>query len=212
MTNQEAIQKYNLKIVFKNGEKGLGPNAKPTETDRAYMVAHKQEIIAEIEKTKKETEEKEAAEKQIKIDNIKSGKTPLAIDYHDGEYLTGYQAFGIEAELLEEIKAAKYVSGWGTLIDDEIIKLLGTEFTYPQVLAIMTPKNEKAAADKAAAEKNEQERIEKIFATAKETGKNQVITKWTEECNDPDEECNVDIMYKYAKPDGSTYIQRVHSY
>src|SRR4030042_3729457 len=56
-------------------------------------------IKAEIENvTRKEKEEKEKY-----INDIKEGKVKIIAKYHDGEYLSDYQVFGEEAEILEEI-------------------------------------------------------------------------------------------------------------
>jgi hypothetical protein len=58
----------------------------------------------------------------------------------------------------------------------------------------------------------EQERIDSLFARAKETGKEQLISQWSEGCNNPKEECNLDIVCKWAMPDGTIKITRDHTW
>ncbi len=60
--------------------------------------------------------------------------------------------------------------------------------------------------------KREEERRQAIFAKAKETGKKQVLNEWTEDCSDPREECNTDIITVWAMPDGSTKTTRQHTW
>ena len=50
------------------------------------------------------------------------------------------------------------------------------------------------------------------FALAKETGKNQLICRWTEDCDDPREECNLDSVSEYAMPDGTAERIRQHTW
>lgn len=54
--------------------------------------------------------------------------------------------------------------------------------------------------------------IKEIFAKAVETREKQVIKHWSEECNDGNKECSLDIVYLYAMPDGSEKIERTHTY
>ena len=61
-------------------------------------------------------------------------------------------------------------------------------------------------------EEKEKERVQKLFEIAKQTGKKQEIESWTEECNDPNEECNVDQIVIYAMPDGSRKKERYHTW
>lgn len=63
-------------------------------------------------------------------------------------------------------------------------------------------------AKKAAAEADRASK----FAEAYETGKMVMLKKWTEDCNDPREECSIDIVSEYALPDGSTAIKRAHTW
>ena len=110
--------------------------------------------------------------------------------------------------MLEKLGIAKYVSGWGTCIDDKAIEVLGEEFTYPEAVEYMKPAKEAAEAKKAekAAE------IAERFAQAKRTGKPVEIRSWTAECNDPHEQCSLDIITEYAMPDGTIRTDREHTW
>ena len=66
-------------------------------------------------------------------------------------------------------------------------------------------------AKKQAEEKKEAER-KAIFDKAKETGKKQLLKKWSEPCNDPNEECDVDMIYEYAMPNGTVKGERQHTW
>lgn len=59
-------------------------------------------------------------------------------------------------------------------------------------------------------EKNE--KVQRVFKKAKETGEKQLLVQWSEECNDPEESCNIDNCYKYAMPDGSIKTERYHTW
>lgn len=83
---------------------------------------------------------------------------------------------------------------------------------YKKVAAeAMRRKEEKEQAKK---ERDEQRRkeIEAKFEEAKKTGKPVEINRWTEECSDPEEECDLDIVVEYALPDGRTEIKKFHTW
>lgn len=58
----------------------------------------------------------------------------------------------------------------------------------------------------------QREKEEAIFAEAKETGKPVVLRKTSAPCNDPHEECSLDMVTVYAMPDGSTKTERHHTW
>lgn len=66
--------------------------------------------------------------------------------------------------------------------------------------------------EKVKEEQAEQERINNLIELAKQTGKKQLIEKWIEECNDDREQCNVDICYEWAMPDGTRKLKRYHTW
>lgn len=49
-----------------------------------------------------------------------------------------------------------------------------------------------------------------IYQKAQDTGKPQVLSMYSEDCNRPDYDCDVDNIVTYAMPDGSTFTERIH--
>ena len=105
------------------------------------------------------------------------------------EYLTWFRAAAKE----------KKAPGYG-IIPNHIIRAKITEIVL----------NKTAEENKAKEE--EQNRINNLFAKAKETGQKQLINQWVEDCNDPKEECNTDICCKWAMPDGTITYTRNHTW
>jgi len=166
------------------------------------------EVNAAFKVSKKAIQEKIVAEKAQKIADLKSGKTKIKVSYHDGEYLSGYTIYGEEAELLVELKLAKYVDGWGYLVNGELVKALGEEFAYEQAAEFAKPK-----LDTIAAKKSEKEaELAAKFAEAKQSGKPVEISRWMADCNDPNEECSVDVMTELAMPNGTVKTTRQHTW
>ncbi len=211
----ELIAKWNIELAYKNGQEGLAVRGKPTAAEVAELKALKPEIMAELkrraaerraaEKAKKAAEE---AARQEEIRAMKAGELKITLHYHDGEYLSGYEVFGAAADLLEELGLAEYVDGWGYHVADAAVKALGKEFTYSQAVEFTRPAREAAEAQKAAAD---QERKAK-FERARETGRPVLLAQWTEPCNDPREECSLDIVQQYVMPDGSVKTERNHTW
>lgn len=166
------------------------------------------EVNAAFKASEKATEEKIATEKAQRITDLKSGKVKIKVYYHDGEYLSGYAVHGEEAELLEELKLAKYVDGWGYLVDGEAVKALGEEFTFKQAAEFARPKLDAAAAKRA----EKEAALAAKFEEAKRAGKAVEISHWMEDCNNPHEECSTDVVTEWAMPDGGTKVTRQHTW
>jgi len=98
----------------------------------------------------------------------------------------------------EQVKKGT-AEGFG-IIPNQIIRDKITELILSQ-----SDKNRKNAEEK-------NKRKAKIFEVAKQTEKKQLLDKWTEPCNSPEEECNLDICYKYALPNGEIEIVRNHTW
>ena len=73
-----------------------------------------------------------------------------------------------------------------------------------------------AALDKETAKKarsdDESARVDEIKEAAKTTGEKQLIRKYSEECNDRNEQCNMDIVHVWAMPDGTIQTTRTHTW
>ncbi|MFZ3132733.1 MAG: hypothetical protein WA125_16930 [Desulfosporosinus sp.] len=203
MTVDEMIRKFWCELAEKDGQQVIRISGKPSKAQMEQLKASKNEIIAELKKREAVKQAREATEKaklETELEGLKNGTILISPSWHDGEYLMGYEVYGQAAKLLEEIGAAKYVSGWGTHVSEKVIKALGKEFTYQTAVEHMRPAKEAAEAKKAAKEAERQSK----FDQARETGKKVLIRSWESDCHDPEEECNFDMNFEYAMPDGST--------
>ncbi len=155
MTNKKMIEKYNLAVGHrwnpgsKSPEKGIRYSGKPSKEEIEYIKAHKIEIIAELEAEEQRKVDEVKAAKEAKINAIKTGETIIKVYYRDGEYLSGFTLHGEEAELLVELKLAKYVDSWGYHVESDLVKALSKEFTYEQAAEFARPKLEALAKVKA---------------------------------------------------------------
>jgi len=215
MTIQEMIRKY----CIGPGERyGGTPNSlyvptlkKLSKQEIDEIRAHKDEILAEFARRDREANEaaaKAAREREDLINKIKADTEPIIATWHDGEYLSGYKVIDPATEILADLGLGKYVEGWGFHVPTAAIEALGERFTYSQAVEYTRPAREAAAAKKAA---NEADRQAK-FEAARRTSKPVLLRRWSEECNDPREECNLDICEEYALPDGETRITRRHTW
>jgi hypothetical protein len=210
MTTNELIRKY--RIYLHGADQVAVPGgAKLPKKVQEELRAAKPAILTELKRREQEQAETKArrqAEQEAERQAILTGETPIRLHYHDGEYLSGYQVFGPAAELLIALGLAKPVSTWGTMVDHRAAKALGTEFTYAAAADYARPAQEAEAAKEAAAEAARQAK----FAEAREIGKPVLLRKWTTECGDPNEECDMDIHYEYAQPDGSVRREWHHTW
>lgn len=105
--------------------------------------------------------------------------------------------------------------GYKKEIDSGNYSYGGWEFDKQQtakIIEIAQEKIDKKEKETNKKEQEEKERVEKIFAEAKETGKKQILSKWMADCNDEDLDCSFDSIIKYANPNGTTSIERIHCY
>lgn len=57
-----------------------------------------------------------------------------------------------------------------------------------------------------------EEKINELKSLAKSSGEKQVLRQWSDECDDPSEECDIDNIYEYIMPDGSVVVERYHTW
>ncbi len=214
MTVDKMITKYRIEIIeTPQGTmlKCWGLNPQKHKTDAEFVRANKPEIIETIRKIKEE--ERAAAEakrlaQEAEKQAILEGEKQITVHYEDGEYLGAYAVYGQAARLLEEIGAAKYVNGWGYMVRDDIVKALGTTFTYPQVVKFLRPEQEK----KEQAEAEKQAKVEQALTEAKTIRKPVEIARWTEPCDGTVRECSLDIVTQWAMPNGTIQVRRTHTH
>lgn len=65
---------------------------------------------------------------------------------------------------------------------------------------------------KAAKKAEREDKKAAIFAKAKASGERQILNQWSEDCNDPDESCDIDNIIEYAMPDGTVKPERHHTW
>jgi len=86
-------------------------------------------------------------------------------------------------------------AGWFEISNDEMMKIYNS---------IIEQKEEK--------EENDNKERQLIMEKAVQTGKKQVLSITHDECNDPDESCDIDEIVEYAMPDGTTKVVRHHTW
>jgi len=134
--------------------------------------------------------------------------------WRDGEYYSGYtvRCEDVVMKSIEKLGVTSYLSGWGMKIDTHYVEKLGKQFTLGDAKALVIPILEaKFNKEREQAKRKSTERNDK-FTEAKRTGKRVLINQWSEDCNDPREECDIDNVYIYAMPDGTTKKVRSHSW
>lgn len=155
-------------------------------------------------------------QREENINKLLTGKLKIKLQYHDGEYLSGYETTGEGCsqadELLEKLEVAHYVSGWGTIVDDKIVKMFGEEFTYQQVEEYAKPILEEKEKNIKQRELKKKIAKEEKFKQAKETGKPVPLDKYVTNCDKTVEDCSLDLITIYAMPDGTEKTERIHSY
>lgn len=210
LTIPEMIRKYNIRLHGEN-QIAVPGGAKLSRKVQEEIKAAKSEIIAELKRREQEKAEAEArrqAEREAEKQAILSGGKPIQLQYHDGEYLSDWEVVGVAVDLLQELNLVKYISGWGYVLIDRAAKELGHEFAYRQAADLAG----RIQAEKAAAQAAKEAERQAKFAEARETGKPVLLKKWTTGCCDPREECDVDIHYEYAQPDGTVRHEWHHTW
>ena len=178
-------------------------------------LADKPELSALVEKMVATHTANEAAKKQAERDYrnaIDNSDENITVRYHDGEYLTGYQVTGYAAEKLSGLDLATYVSGWGYLVEQDVIDSLGESFTLSQATEYAQPALEAKAKAKANRDAKDAAHIAACIEEAKKTGSKVVLTSWTEECDDDEEECNLDHVTQWIDSAGNTTLTRQHTW
>lgn len=240
MNVKEMIQKYNIKLAS-DGERLSIPATAEAKKAMPEIAAAKPEIIKEIKKIKAEFEirkaEREAAEAVRLAELKKTAKKYLywapnwcevaiyeAVPDPDqnkyskdfnGKMLValpdGIQKLNLSVE--EAYKIAKINKDeWYSFNGCENYAYLIDEKTATALTLISNEKtkNENAAFESEKIEKEKNKAA--VYASAKESGKPQVLQIYTVECDDPREECSTDIITVYAMPDGTEKTERKHTW
>lgn len=171
----------------------------------------------ENEKSKKEQQEIEAIKEQIKKDD------KITLRYREGSSLSAWiPDSNADYQIMSELKALRYVSGWGDRVENEVEKLKSFKEAKNGEQATVSYKEvkkhfedietEKEAKQQQEADEKNKERQE-IFKKAKETGKKQLLKTYSFDADDEEEdECGTCTVRVYAMPDGSTKEEESCSY
>lgn len=186
-------------------KKAIGVNNKEVKLTHESA----KDIWEESRRIKEQFEEmKKMKEREEYIKGLKH----FELSYKDGEYLSGYTLYGETAEMLKEFGLAKDVLNWGVLVDDRVIKELGKEFTYNQLVEFVNKLNKEKEQREQEQRIKEQEIFEEKLQQAKLTGEPVELSTISVPCNDPEEECDMDLIIKYVNPAGDIITKRIHTW
>ena len=237
MTNQEILKKYKVRIREVDGNEGLSVGGKLTKADTEYIKANKDSIISDI---KAEISAKEA-KKQAEIDEkIKSGEAKLCVVFSGSYFLDCDVAYVIKADeehqkmytdeyrgkihfLLKdvnEIKKARKLAEEMTKGRNELGHYGSGESRIYEIskdeMRQLVNEEDGMIEKEAEKERDEEAEASSKIAEAKEiaasTGEPQMIMKYVDECDDPHEECSLDIVAVFVMPDGTEKIERQHTW
>ena len=143
--------------------------------------------------------------------------------WSDGEYLSGWMPSGSKPaiEWLEKLGLCHYVSGWGMHFERDaasetlvpgITIANGGSFTVKAADDFARPGINKRFETEYQTKIARLDKRAQAFAESISTGKPVILRSWSEECDGSVDECDVDNLYEYAMPNGTTKIERNHSY
>lgn len=198
LEDQKAVRFIMPRTIF--GAK-VGGLSLPPE-DFAALAAEVEAINAAIR-----------AEQAAHAEAIRTGTLPITVSWENGEYLSGYAVYDADASReLVRLGAARIVSGWGTLVDDTVVKALGTSFTVPDVEAYTAPARKAAQQAERQALAAQEAALKQAQEAAARTGTPVVLARWVEDCDGTVVECSTDAYARLMMPDGSTRVERVHTF
>lgn len=208
MTIDELITKFRITLVPPSS---LRLEKKPTAAQMEELKAKKQQIVDELIRQEAEREAKRQAQiaaEKAEAEDIRAGRKPITVSWQDGSPLSGYTAHGQSQVILESLGIGRDIRGWGFRVPDEIVEQYGKQFSFAQAEEFIRPEQE-AKAEK---EATRQAELDAAFVEAQRTNAPVEIRRWSEQCDGSVSDCSLDIVIKYAKPDGSTKIERIHTF
>ncbi|MHB8552793.1 MAG: hypothetical protein ACYDAO_04315 [Thermoplasmataceae archaeon] len=195
METEDIIKKYNIRLL-EDGRIQLQVPAKSVTQDIKDMIsAQKPKIVSYLQAIK--TEEEKLKQK-------------LKQQYQDGtleftvETVTHFVG-ALDQEITENI----------ITYDEQIYDILKWELDYfgNDIPVSLSPgKHTVSELPRWQKEQQKEQRKKQIFEIAKQTGERQLLERYSTDCNDPEEECNTDIVQIFAMPDGTQKVFRTHTY
>lgn len=86
------------------------------------------------------------------------------------------------------------------------------EISDADLQTIIAARKAEIAAEEEAREEAKRAKFNAALQKAKDTNGPAQLRQWSEDCDDPKEECSMDICTEYVYPDGSTKITRNHTW
>lgn len=150
--------------------------------------------------------------KKISMEDLKNARRENGKWIVNGEAIEAWKNkingnYHVSTTLIYEITGTEffltYDMGIGFVIVDKNHKVIDS-------LKKMKPLIVEEAKENKIVSKADKER--KIFETAKRMNKKQVLRRYVDDCNDPNEACDIDEIYIWAMPDGNTMTTRNHTW
>lgn len=207
ISTEELIRKYKIKRCDYNRDQLEIPNGNKLAQDEiALLKSNKQNILDYFDMLEKEAKEKRVKEYQNMIDN--NTILNLSLLFHAG--MTAIVCLPPELKDSEKIivdniefNIDPYYGDYGKSYLD-----IGLADLIKKIKEV-----EKELETKEVEKENKnKEYYNKKLAEAKEKNEKVVFTIWSDECNDPEEECNIDNITKYLYPDGTYETVRTHTW
>jgi hypothetical protein len=153
-------------------------------------------------------DELDKVEKERKLEEFKSQKTVI----HNTSYGFAGLEYGkynnkIQNAVFRKLEDKTTMEDYGDYSITDKVEITGAEL----IEMLEEEKRIQEQKQKEIKEK-EENKINEIFAKAKETGEKQKISSWFEPCNDHNEDCDLDNITEYAMPDGTRKTIRSHTY
>ena len=234
MTVEQMITKYRIALT---DDGNLRLASKPTAADVDYIKANKPAIVAELRRRAQERAAAEAAKEAAIIEAQRPlrrlalcrwGGWDTVAEYQicyvvpdDGEgYADWYKNANphlVARESEAVIVDGKAVEAYTNRKPDGVLPQDGVLWFISEAdkAAIIEGVERKAAEEQARKEAEEvekQAKVEQALAEAKATGKPVEIARWTEPCDGTVRECSLDIVTRWAMPDGTIKVRRTHTY
>ncbi|BFH18296.1 hypothetical protein J6TS7_20940 [Paenibacillus dendritiformis] len=93
---------------------------------------------------------------------------------------------------------------------DEVIAVSDEQLQI--ILSELEQEKAKQDAEEKAAFDERKRQLDEKFEEAKRTGERVLMRSWHDRCNNPREECSLDIVSEWAMPDGTTKVTRQHTW
>lgn len=236
MTTEEMIQKYHIALYSEDKlNVRRPPTGKTAAAEIEVLKAAKPEILAELQERQAVKNAEYAAAREAAKTEKDAKELPLieAMNVEAARLRTLIPEGDVEVTVTETGNFDGYptleytvgetwlnfqdvaVHGWASAARPGAMnsfKDICVASINREKLAEIVAAREAKEAEKADAENAAKAELAQKFEDAKATGKPVEIKRFMDDCDDPSEECNSDIVTLYAMPNGSTKSERQHTW